>query len=137
MIPLCMDQGVGLIPWSPLARGFLAGNRTRDKSGETTRAKDDPFADDLYFRDSDWDVVGAVKEVAKELDKTPAQIALAWILSVPGIDAPIVGATKIPHLEQLAAAVEIQLSDEQIERLEAHYEPHPVLGHFQPGPRDM
>ena len=136
MIPLCLDRGVGLIPWSPLARGFLAGNRTRDKSGDTVRAKDDPFADDLYFRDEDWRVLEDLEGVANELGKSMAQTALAWLLHAPGVDSPIVGATKLSHLEQLAEAVEISLTDEQIERLESHYAPHPILGHSQPTPRD-
>lgn len=137
MIPLCLDQGVGLVPWSPLARGFLAGNRTRDRSGDTVRAKDDPFAEDMYFRDEDWQVLDDLKAVAEELGKTSAQTALAWLLHMPGVDAPIVGATKLAHLEQLVDAVEIELSDEQLERLESHYTPHPILGHKQPTPRDL
>jgi aryl-alcohol dehydrogenase (NADP+) len=137
MIPLCLDQGVGLIPWSPLARGFLAGTRRREGKGETRRAKDDPFADDMYFRDEDWDVLDALTGVAKDLGKKPAQVALAWVLSVPGVEAPIVGSTKIEQLEELAAAVEIELAPELIERLESPYRPHPVLGHKQRRPRDF
>jgi len=137
MIPLCLDQGVGLIPWSPLARGFLAGNRPRGGKGETVRGKDDPFAEDMYYRDEDFDVVDAVAEVARELSKSPAQVALAWVLSVPGVDAPIIGSTKLTQLEQLVEAVEIELDDELIERLEKPYAPHPVLGHKQRKPRDM
>ena len=137
MIPLCLEQGVGLIPWSPLARGFLAGNRRREGKGDTTRAQDDPFAEDMYYRDEDFDVVDAVVELANELGKKPAQVALAWVLSVPGVDAPIIGSTKIEQLEELVAATEIELDDEMIERLEASYRPHPVLGHTQRGPRDL
>ena len=137
MIPLCLDQGVGLIPWSPLARGFLAGTRRREGKGESRRAKDDPFADDMYFRDEDWDVLDALTGVASELGKKPAQVALAWILSVPGVDAPIVGSTKIEQLEELAAAVDIELDAELIERLEKPYRAHPILGHKQRGPRDF
>ena len=137
MIPLCLEQGVGLIPWSPLARGFLAGNRRCEGKGDTTRAQDDPFAEDMYYRDEDFDVVDAVVELANELGKKPAQVALAWVLSVPGVDAPIIGSTKIEQLEELVAATEIELDDEMIERLEASYRPHPVLGHTQRGPRDL
>ena len=137
MIPLCLSEGVGLVPWSPLARGFLAGNRGRDGKGETTRGKDDPFAEDMYYRDEDFDVVDAVVEVAKELGKKPVQVALAWVLSVPGVDSPIIGSTKIAQLEELAEAVELELDDEIIARLEAPYRPHPVLGHKQRGPREL
>jgi aryl-alcohol dehydrogenase-like predicted oxidoreductase len=136
-IPLCIDQGVGLIPWSPLARGFLAGNRKREGKGETTRAQGDAFADDLYFREEDWDVLDALIGVAKEIGMKPAQVALAWVLSVPGVDAPIVGTTKLEQMEELVAATELELDDEHIERLEAAYKPHPILGHRQRGPREL
>ena len=137
MMPLCIDQGVGLMPWSPLARGFLAGNRKREGKGDTLRARGDGFADDFYFREEDWDVLDALVAVSNELGRKPAQVALAWILSVPGVDAPIVGTTKLEQMEELAAAVDIALGDEHIERLEAAYKPHPVLGHEQRGPRDF
>jgi aryl-alcohol dehydrogenase-like predicted oxidoreductase len=137
MIPLCLDQGVGLIPWSPLARGFLAGTRRREGKGETRRAQADPFADDMYFSGDDWKVVEALVEVAEELGKKPAQVALAWLLSMPGVDAPIVGSTKIDQLVELADAVDLELTPELIERLEAPYVPHPVLGHKQRTPREM
>jgi aryl-alcohol dehydrogenase-like predicted oxidoreductase len=128
MIPLCLDQGVGLIPWSPLARGFLAGNRTRDKSGPTARSRSDDFAHDLYYADADFDVVDAVKQVAAERGASPAQIALAWLLHKPGVASPIFGATRIEHLEEAVGALEIRLSPEEIAGLEAPYRPHPVLG---------
>ena len=137
MIPLCLEQGVGLVPWSPLARGFLAGNRRREGKGDTKRGKDDPFAEDMYYRDEDFDVVDAVVELANELGKKPAQVALAWVLSVPGVACPIIGSTKLEQLEELVAATEIELDDEMIERLEAPYKPHPVLGHKQRGPREL
>ena len=137
MIPLCLDQGVGLIPWSPLARGFLAGNRRREGKAETAGGKDDPFAEDMYYRDEDFDVVDAVIDVAKEIGKKPAQVALAWTLSVPGVDAPIVGSTKIEQLEELVEAVAIELDDDLIERLEKPYRPHTVLGHKQRAPREL
>jgi aryl-alcohol dehydrogenase (NADP+) len=129
MIPLCVDQGIGLIPWSPLARGFLAGNRKRGGGGETARANSDPFGNSLYFRDEDFTVAECAAEMAKERGVTSAQIALAWILSKPYVTSPIIGATKMDHLDQAIAALEIQLSEEEIRRLEESYTPHPVLGH--------
>ncbi len=129
MIPLCIDQGVGLIPWSPLARGFLAGNRTKEEYGDTLRAKADGFAHHMYYQDADFEVVDRVAEVAEGQGQTPAQIALAWMLHKPGITSPIVGASKMDHLEQAVKAVEIKLSPEEITRLEEPYQPHPVLGH--------
>ena len=128
MIPLCVDQGVGLVPWSPLARGLLAGSRDRGGVRNTVRASTDAFADQLY-EDADFDVVDAVREVAKERGLPPAQIALAWLLSKPGVTAPIVGATKLEHLEDAISSVDVVLSEEEIRRLEAPYRPHPVLGH--------
>ena len=129
MLPLCRDQGVGVIPWSPLARGFLAGNRKRNESDPTTRAKSDEFAKGMYYESHDFDVVDAVVAIAEEKGFSPAQIALAWLLHKPGVTAPIIGATKMHHLEQAAAAVDILLSEEEIERIEAPYRPHPILGH--------
>jgi aryl-alcohol dehydrogenase (NADP+) len=129
MIPLCRDQGIGLIPWSPLARGFLAGNRTPDKSGPTKRSKSDSFAHRMYYQDEDFTVVDRVEELAERYDVTAAQIALAWMLHQPGITAPIIGATKMHHLEEAVAALDIALSDEDIAYLEEPYKPHPVLGH--------
>jgi len=137
MIPLCLSEGVGLIPWSPLARGFLAGTRKREGKGPTPRAESDPFADDMYFKDEDWDVVDALVAVAKDIGKKPAQVALAWLLSAPGVDAPIVGTTKIEQLEELVAAVDLELDEEQIQRLEKPYRPHPILGHKQRTPREL
>jgi aryl-alcohol dehydrogenase-like predicted oxidoreductase len=130
MIPLCLDQGVGCIPWSPLARGMLAGNRTRDGGRHTTRSSTDAFTDYLYDQPTDFDVVDAVVEVAASRDVTPAQVALAWVLAKPGISAPIVGATKRKHLKDALAAEELQLSEDEIVALEKPYAPHPVLGHF-------
>ena len=129
MIPLCIDQGIGLIPWSPMARGFFAGNRKREGGGETTRANSDPFAAGLYFREEDFIVADRAAQVAKERGVTGSQIALAWILSKPHITAPIIGATKMEHLDQAIAALEIQLSEDEIKQLEEPYKPHPVLGH--------
>jgi aryl-alcohol dehydrogenase (NADP+) len=129
MIPLCIDQGIGLIPWSPMARGFFAGNRRREGGGETARANSDPFAKGLYFRDEDFVVADRVAEVADARGVTGSQVALAWLLSKPYIAAPIIGATKMEHLDQAIAALEIKLSDEEIKQLEEPYQPHPVLGH--------
>jgi aryl-alcohol dehydrogenase-like predicted oxidoreductase len=129
MIPLCLDQGVGLIPWSPMARGFFAGNRRRGGGGETTRAQSDPFAKGLYFREADFTVAERAAEVARAHGVTGSQIALAWLLNKPPITAPIIGATKMDHLEQAIAALDIKLSDEDVKRLEEPYQPHPVLGH--------
>ncbi|MGD2079065.1 MAG: aldo/keto reductase [Chloroflexota bacterium] len=129
MIPLCLDQGVGLIPWSPLARGFLAGNRDRGGGGQTDRAKNDPLADELYYRESDFAVVESVRQVAEQHDASPAQIALAWLLHKPAISAPIVGVRSIRHLEESVQALDIELSDGELQELEAAYEPHPILGH--------
>jgi len=130
MIPLCLDQGVGCIPWSPLARGMLAGNRTRDGGRHTTRSSTDAFTDYLYDQPTDFDVVDAVVEIAGARDVPSAQIALAWVLAKPGISAPIVGATKKKHLKDALAAEALQLSDDEIAALEKPYVPHPVLGHF-------
>jgi len=129
MVPLCLDLGVGLIPWSPLARGFLAGNRRKEGWGETVRSKNDPFAHSMYYAEADFRVVERVVEVANRLGCKPAQVALAWLLGKPGVSAPIVGATKMQHLEDAAAAVELKLSPEDIVLLEEAYIPHPVLGH--------
>jgi 1-deoxyxylulose-5-phosphate synthase len=128
MIPLCLDQGVGLIPWSPLARGVLAGNRERGGERHTVRAGADPFADDLYT-DADFDVVDVVRAVAAERGLPPAQIALAWLLRKPAVSAPIVGATKPGHLQDAVAAVDVTLTDAEVARLEEPYQPHPILGH--------
>ena len=130
MIPLCLDQGVGCIPWSPLARGMLAGNRTRDGGRHTTRSSTDAFTDYLYDQPTDFDVVDAVVELAGGRDVTPAQVALAWVLAKPGVSAPIVGATKKKHLKDALAAEELRLSEDEIAALEKPYVPHPVLGHF-------
>ena len=128
MLPLCRELGVGVIPWSPLARGMLAGNRSRDGERHTARARSDPFADSLYD-ESDFAVVDATAAVAAERDLPPAQIALSWLLSRPGVTAPIVGATKLEHIDDAVAATEVVLDQKEIERLEAPYRPHPISGH--------
>jgi aryl-alcohol dehydrogenase-like predicted oxidoreductase len=129
MLPFCQDQGVGVIPWSPLARGFLVGNRSREGGGETARAQTDTFAQDMYYQPEDFDVVDRVKEVAAERGVSPAQVAIAWLLHKPAVTSPIIGASKMSHLEDAVAAVEVSLSAEEIKRLEEPYRPHPVLGH--------
>jgi aryl-alcohol dehydrogenase-like predicted oxidoreductase len=126
MAPLCVDQGIGMIPWSPLARGMLTGTRHRDGGRETTRGGSDAFADELYSNE-DFDVVDAVRAVAAERGLPPAQVSLAWLLSKPAVTAPIVGATKIGHIEDAVAATTVTLSAEEIARLEAPYRPHEVM----------
>ena len=129
MIPQCLDQGVGILPWSPLARGWLAGTRTREGGRATRRAETDAFQDQLYGRPEDFDVVDRVAEVAGERGLPPAQVALAWLLHRPGVTSPIVGATKPGHLADALAAAEVALSADELARLEEPYVTHPVLGH--------
>jgi len=129
MIPQCIDQGVAVLPWSPLARGLLAGNRTREGERLTTRAGSDPFGDTLYVPEVDFDVVDRVGEVAGERGVANAQVALAWLLSRPAVTAPIVGATKVDHVEDALAAEALELTPEEIARLEQPYVPHAVSGH--------
>ncbi len=130
MIPQCIDQGVGVIPWSPLARGVLAGNRSRSGEKHTTRSDTDGFTDYLYSQPTDFDVVERVAEVAAERRVPAAQVALAWLLQRPGVTAPIVGATKTSHLADALAAESLELDESEVARLEEPYVPHPVLGHF-------
>jgi aryl-alcohol dehydrogenase (NADP+) len=135
MLPLCRAEGVGIIPWSPLARGFLAGNRARaagpdeKKGGATLRARTDEYAQSLYYADSDFRVVDRVVEIARARGVTPAQIALAWVLRQPGVTAPIIGVTKTEQLDEAVAALDVTLDDDECRRLEEPYVPHPVLGH--------
>ena len=132
MIPLCLSEGVGLIPWSPLARGFLAGNRKANedkRQAETARARTDEYAHSLYYRASDFTVVDRLTEIAQARGVKNAQVALAWMLSRPGITAPIIGASKAYQLDDALAALSIQLTTEEIAKLEEAYEPHPILGH--------
>jgi aryl-alcohol dehydrogenase-like predicted oxidoreductase len=129
MIPYCVDQGVAVLPYSPLARGLLAGNRTREGERLTARAGTDPFGDSMYTPDVDFAVVDRVAEVAAERGVSQAQVALAWLLHKPGVTAPIVGATKIGHLEDALAAAELELSGDEIARLEEPYVPHAISGH--------
>jgi 1-deoxyxylulose-5-phosphate synthase len=129
MIPYCIDQGIGVLPWSPLARGLLAGTRTRAGERLTQRARTDPFADSLYDPDVDFAVVDSAVEVAEARGVSSAQVALAWLLHKPGVTAPIVGATKVEHLDDAIAATELQLDPDEIGRLEERYVPHAVAGH--------
>ena len=129
MNPLCLSQGVGLIPWSPLARGFLAGNRTREKGGETTRAKSDDFAHNMYYQNSDFAIVDRVGEIAEKHGVNSAQIALAWVMHQPGVSAPIIGASKLPQLDDAIGALAVKLSTEELTYLQEPYQPHPILGH--------
>jgi 1-deoxyxylulose-5-phosphate synthase len=129
MIPLCRDQGVGLIPWSPLARGFLAGNRSATKQDETARSRSDDFAHSLYYNEGDFRVVDAVVEVAGRLGVKPAQVALAWMLKKPWISSPIIGASKMYQLDEAVAALDVALTDDEVKTLEGPYQPHRILGH--------
>jgi aryl-alcohol dehydrogenase-like predicted oxidoreductase len=129
MLPLCETEGIGVIPWSPLARGLLAGSRkSLDDLDSTTRAGNDDLAQRLYDQPSDWEVVESVVDVANRRGLKPAQIALAWLMSRPAVTAPIIGATKLTHLDDAIAAVEIELSDDEVAALEAPYRPHPIRG---------
>ena len=129
MIPLCADQGVAVLPYSPLARGVLTGNRGRQGERRTARAGDDPLSDERYNSPSDFDVVDRLGEVAAARGAPPAQVALAWLLSRPAVTAPIVGATRLGHISDALAAVQLTLTEEEVHRLEEPYLPHRVLGH--------
>ena len=128
MMPLCEDEGIGVIPFSPLARGMLAGTRSKLGDSSTSRSSSDGLDQILYDQPSDWDVVDAVKKVAAERGEPPARVALAWLLSKPAVTAPIVGATKLKHLDDAIAAAEVELSESEIAILEAPYRAHPVKG---------
>jgi aryl-alcohol dehydrogenase (NADP+) len=128
MLPYCKDAGIGVIPWSPLARGFLAGNRHL-QGGDTPRAKSDDFAKKMYYQPDDFAVADRLAEVAKERGLPPMQVALAWVLSKPVVTAPIIGASKLQHLDDAVAALSVKLSDEEIKRLEEPYKPHAVSDH--------
>jgi 1-deoxyxylulose-5-phosphate synthase len=136
MIPLCIDRSVAVIPWSPLARGFLTGTRTRD-GGSTERSHVDTFAKDMYYSDDDFAVADTVASVAKKRGVSPAQVALAWVLQAPGVTAPIIGATKPQHLKDLIAGIDLKLTNEEVAALEKPYRPHRVLGHAQPTAKAM
>lgn len=134
MIPLCLDQKIGCIPWSPLARGFVTGNRKRGEAGdhtqaETVRGRTDEFGHSLYYRDSDFTVVDRISEIAQARGVKNAQVALAWIMTKPAVSAPIVGASKPYQLEDALASLDLKLTGEEIAKLEEPYEAHPILGH--------
>jgi aryl-alcohol dehydrogenase-like predicted oxidoreductase len=129
MIPLCLDQGIGLIPWSPLARGFLAGNRKRGEKSATLREQHDGYGHSLYYAPEDYDVADRVVEVAARKGVRPIEVALAWVLSKPGVTAPIVSATKVEQLDQLVAGMAVTLTPEDIRALEEPYVPHTIIGH--------
>ncbi len=128
MLPLCRDQGIGVIPWSPLARGFLAGNRDK-QGGETTRARSDEYAKGMYYQDEDFAVADRLGEVARARGLPNMQVAMAWLLSKPEVTAPIVGVSKLHHLDDAIAALSVKLSEDEIKKLEEPYKPHRVLGH--------
>lgn len=129
MLPLCRARGIGVLPWSPLARGFLAANRDSEAKGDTIRAKTDSLAHEYYRQPGDFTIVERLREVAARYGKTPAQIALAWLVSRPGVTAPVIGASKAGQLESLVAALEVKLDTEDVIALEEPYRPHLVLGH--------
>ena len=128
MLPLCREEGIGVIPWSPLARGFLAGNRRSATDADTARGRTDSFGHAMYYTPEDFTVAERCAEVARDRGVKPAQIALAWVLSRPGITAPIIGASKLHQLDEAVAASSIVLTDEEARRLEEPYLPHKVLG---------
>lgn len=129
MLPLCREEGIGVIPWSPLARGFLAGNRTRESHGETQRAKKDDYAHQLYYNDQDFAIVERVVEIAKQRNVKPIQIGMAWILQQAGITSPIIGTKKIEQLKELVDALEIELTEDELNYLDEPYKPKPIAGH--------
>jgi aryl-alcohol dehydrogenase-like predicted oxidoreductase len=129
MMPLCREEGIGMIPWSPLARGFLAGNRRRGRQDETTREASDTFGHELYYSDDDYAVADRVVEVAAKKGVRPIQVALAWVMRQPAVTAPIIGASRLEQLDQLVTAMDVKLTDEEAAAVEEPYRPHKVLGH--------
>jgi aryl-alcohol dehydrogenase (NADP+) len=129
MLPQCRAEGIGVIPWSPLARGFLAGNRKRGARDATRREQYDEFGHGLYYAESDYEIADRVVELAQRRGVLPIQIALSWVASQPGVTAPIVGASRLEQLDQLIDGLAVQLSAEERRFLEERYVPHPVLGH--------
>ncbi len=129
MLPLCREEGIGVIPWSPLARGFLAGNRQRGRQDATERERTDTYGHDLYYTDEDYTVAERVVAVANQKGVRPIQVALAWVLGQSAVTAPIIGASRLEQLDQLVAAMDITLTDEEAAQLEEPYRPHKVLGH--------
>jgi 1-deoxyxylulose-5-phosphate synthase len=129
MLPLCRAEGIGVIPWSPLARGFLAGNRRGERRGDTVRAQTDDFAHEMYYGESDFTIADRAAAVAERRGVKPIQIALAWLLAKPGVTAPIVGASRLQHLDEAVAALDLRLEPEEVAFLEEPYRPHAILGH--------
>jgi aryl-alcohol dehydrogenase-like predicted oxidoreductase len=129
MIPLCREEKVGVLPWSPLARGFLMGNRRADDFGETLRAKTDKYAHGLYYQPSDFTLVDRVSDIARRRAVPNAQVALAWLLQQPGVTAPIIGASRVQHLDDAVAALQLKLDENELEQLASPYVPHAILGH--------
>jgi aryl-alcohol dehydrogenase-like predicted oxidoreductase len=129
MLPLCRAEGIGVTPWSPLARGFVAGNRRPEDFGDTIRAKTDDYGKGLYYQPSDFKMVERLTEVARQRGLPNAQVALAWLLQQPGVDSPIIGASKLEHLDDAVAALDVKLDDSEMKALAEPYQPHPVLGH--------
>jgi aryl-alcohol dehydrogenase (NADP+) len=129
MLPLCREEGIGVIPWSPLARGFLAGNRRGAERGDTVRARTDDFAHQLYYAESDFEIADRAAELAARRGLKPTQIALAWLLTKPGVTAPIIGASRLPHLDEALAALDVRLDAAELQFLEEPYQPHATLGH--------
>lgn len=127
MMPLCREEGIGVIPYSPLARGFVAGNRRKEDFGETVRAKTDDLSQKFYYQPSDFAVVDCISDVATQRGVSNAQVALAWLLAQPGVTAPIIGATKMRQLEEAVAALEIELDEGEMKRLNEAYQPHPAI----------
>jgi aryl-alcohol dehydrogenase (NADP+) len=137
VIPFCIDQNIGLIPWSPLARGFLSGKYKRGEEPNFARFKSDPLLKQRYFRDNDFAIVDAVKEIAHEESVSPSQVALAWMLDRPGITSPIIGVSKIEHLEESIAAVDLSLNSDHVKRIDEAYVPRPITGHSYNQPDGM
>jgi 1-deoxyxylulose-5-phosphate synthase len=129
MIPCCLDHGMGIIPWSPMARGFFSGNRRKRGKGGTPRARSDSYAESMYYRDEDFVVADQAQQVAEKRGLSGSQVALAWVLSKPYVTAPIIGASRLEHLDEAVAALDIRLEPDEIAALEQAYRPHPVLGH--------
>ncbi len=129
MLPLCREEGIGVIPWSPLARGFVAGNRRPEDLGDTVRSRTDDFSHKLYYQPSDFTIVDRIGEVARARGISNARVALAWMLTKPDVTAPIIGASKMGHLEDLVAALDVRLEESEIRRIEECYQPHSIRGH--------
>ena len=130
MMPLCIYDKLAVTPWSPLARGFLAGNRNEKGKGKTDRSKNDVLADNYYYNDNDFKILKEVIKIAKSEKRHPVEIALAWLMQKPGVTAPIIGPGKLEQLEVLISSLNLKLSERQIQKLEKHYKPKIISGHF-------